>query len=108
MPKKKVLKVGSILRALSRLKKSWQPPEEFFRKWNRYRKMLYETAEYKTFLLEVRARAGGLCEECGKPGREVHHKIRVYDDPSLALVVDNGQLLCKKCHNLQHRKDKKR
>jgi len=90
-----------------RIKKKWMPPVEFFKKWNKYRKLLYETAEYQAFLFEVRARACGLCERCGKTGREVHHRIRVYDDPSLSLSVDNGELLCKRCHNLHHKKEKK-
>jgi 5-methylcytosine-specific restriction endonuclease McrA len=54
-------------------------------------------------MIEVRARACGKCERCGKGGREVHHRIRVYDDPSLALDPDNGELLCIKCHKKEHR-----
>lgn len=85
------------------MKKGFIPPVEFFRKWNRYRKMLYDTLEYKMFLGEVKARSGGKCELCRKAGREVHHKVRVYDDPSLTLCVDNGVYLCYKCHKKQHK-----
>jgi 5-methylcytosine-specific restriction endonuclease McrA len=49
-----------------------------------------------------------MCQRCDKKGREVHHKIRVYDDPSRALDVNNGELLCKRCHNLHHKKEKKK
>ena len=81
--------------------------EEFFKKWNKLRRLLYETPDYQMFLLEVRERAEGRCERCSKPGREVHHKVRVYDDPSLSLDVNNGELLCKRCHKLHHKKEKK-
>jgi 5-methylcytosine-specific restriction endonuclease McrA len=93
---------------LSRLKSKWHPPEEFFKKWNKYRKLLYETAEYQTLLAEVRARACGMCERCQKRGREVHHKVRVYDDPSLALDPNNCEFLCRPCHTKHHKKDKKK
>jgi len=99
----RTLTAKKLIRALILLKKKWIGPEEFFKKWNKCRKLLYETAEYKAFLLEVRTRDGGLCK-CGKMGREVHHIIRVYDDPSLALETDNAVLLCVRCHKKQHRK----
>ena len=48
----------------------------------------------------------GLCEICGKPGKEVHHKIHLtiynVDDPMVSLNQDNLQLLCTDCHNKQH------
>jgi len=41
---------------------------------------------------------------CGKKGRHVHHKIRVYDDPDLSLDPDNGEFLCIACHRKEHKK----
>jgi 5-methylcytosine-specific restriction endonuclease McrA len=95
-----------LIRALVNLKKKWIGLEEFFKKWNKIRKLLYETAEYRAFLLEVRTRANGECHLCGKRGREVHHIVRVYDDPTKCLDVDNGMLLCIRCHKKQHTKGK--
>lgn len=50
----------------------------------------------------------GICELCGKPGEEVHHKIFLNSenmhDYNIALNWDNLQLLCRKCHNEIHEK----
>lgn len=47
--------------------------------------------------------ARGLCEECGRRGYEVHHKIPLslsnIDNPSIALAMENLQLLCTSCHD---------
>ena len=41
------------------------------------------------------------------PGDEVHHKIRLtpenIKDPQVALNWNNLELLCKDCHNQEHR-----
>lgn len=60
---------------------------------------------------------GGLCERCLKkgrvvPGEIVHH--RKYLDPqnvndaTVSLSWDNLELLCRECHGMEHRKNKKR
>lgn len=50
----------------------------------------------------------GICELCGKPGEEVHHKIFLnpqnINDPYITLGWDNLQLLCRSCHNDIHEK----
>jgi hypothetical protein len=94
-----------ILRRLKRLKKSFVPRKEFLKKWAALRNALYKTAEYQCFLHEVRIRASYMCVRgCGKKGRHVHHKIRVYDDPDLSLDPDNGEFLCIACHRKEHKK----
>ena len=50
----------------------------------------------------------GFCERCGAIGIEVHHKDRlsidnVYD-ASLSLNQDNLELLCRECHNKEHKR----
>ena len=44
----------------------------------------------------------GLCEKCGQPGAEVHHKIWLtpgnINDPDITLGWSNLILLCRKCH----------
>jgi len=48
-----------------------------------------------------------MCERvCGKKGRHVHHKVRVYDDPTLAVEPDNGEFLCVACHRKEHKHSK--
>lgn len=50
----------------------------------------------------------GLCERCGKIGIEVHHKERLsidnVNDLSISLNQDNLELLCRDCHNQEHRR----
>lgn len=50
----------------------------------------------------------GICEICGNPGEEVHHKKYItptnINNPEITLNWDNLQLLCKNCHNAIHEK----
>ena len=50
----------------------------------------------------------GKCERCGGIGEEVHHKIRLtvdnVNDVNISLNQDNLELLCKKCHNEEHKR----
>lgn len=70
--------------------KSWAAPFYNSRAWRKCRKAYAESR----FLL---------CEICGKPGEEVHHKIELtpenIGDPSITLNWDNLQLLCHSCHD---------
>lgn len=49
-----------------------------------------------------------LCERCGEPGTEVHHKIELsplnIDDPTISLCWDNLELLCHRCHDMTKRR----
>ena len=44
-----------------------------------------------------------LCERCGRPGRIVHHKIKLTSEninkPHITLNHDNLELVCLECHN---------
>jgi len=53
-------------------------------------------------MIEVRTRAMFRCQTCSKPGRHVHHKIRVYDNPDLVVDPNNGAYLCVACHRKEH------
>ena len=58
---------------------------------------------------EIKIRnANGKCERCGALGEEVHHKIRLtvenVNEPTISLNQDNLELLCKKCHNKEHKR----
>ena len=48
----------------------------------------------------------GLCERCGMPGDEVHHKIELtpvnINNPEITLNWDNLELLCQSCHSIHH------
>lgn len=78
------------------------PAKEFFALWGKLRKLLEKTPEYIEFRSIVKNSQSYLCT-CGKPGRQVHHMTRVYDDPTLAIDPDNGVYLCVKCHKKEHK-----
>lgn len=48
----------------------------------------------------------GICERCGKVGNEVHHikylTLTNIEDQEITLGLDNLELLCKNCHNVEH------
>jgi len=50
----------------------------------------------------------GRCERCGQIGSEVHHidKLTIdnVSDTSISLNLDNLELLCKECHNKEHKR----
>lgn len=52
--------------------------------------------------------ANGKCERCGAIGEEVHHKTRLtvlnVNDTSISLNQENLELLCRKCHNEEHKR----
>jgi len=54
----------------------------------------------------------GLCERCGAIGFEVHHKERLSSDnvtdTSISLNQDNLELLCRECHNKEHKRFSKK
>jgi len=74
---------------------------EFLAQWRSLRDSLYNTRGYQEFVSAVWEKYDGICCECGEAGTEVHHKIRVAIQPSLALSVSNGRLLCSDCHDRQ-------
>jgi len=49
-----------------------------------------------------------LCERCGQIGIEVHHKERLtidnVIDTSISLNQENLELLCRECHNKEHKR----
>ena len=58
---------------------------------------------------EIKIReANGKCERCGALGEEVHHKIRLtvlnVTNPEISLNQGNLELLCKNCHNIEHKR----
>lgn len=48
-----------------------------------------------------------LCERCGQPATQVHHKIKLTPDnikePAIALSFSNLEALCESCHQQEHR-----
>ncbi len=50
----------------------------------------------------------GLCERCRQVGIEVHHKERLLIDnvnnTAISINQDNLELLCRDCHNKEHKR----
>jgi 5-methylcytosine-specific restriction endonuclease McrA len=50
----------------------------------------------------------GKCERCGKVGEEVQHKVRLtvdnVKDSTISIKQENLELLCKDCHNKEHKR----
>lgn len=90
-------------RELARLQAELTPPPEW---WN----PTYGP-EWPHIRAEAIRRAKGRCQRCGtglKKGRcEVHHKIppRNFRHTRAANVLDNLEVLCKRCHGQRHQDD---
>jgi len=68
----------------------------------------YKSAAWKV-AREIKIRdVNGKCERCGALGEKVHHKIRLtvlnVINPEISLNQENLELLCKKCHNAEHKR----
>lgn len=49
---------------------------------------------------EIYERDNGLCQECGRPGTEIHHCV--FRSQGGRGVFTNGVLLCSDCHRKVH------
>ena len=72
-----------------------------------FSKPFYRTKAWKDARRIVLHRAHWMCERCGKPATEIHHRIRLTPDnmwdPRITLNHDNLMALCEECHQAQHR-----
>lgn len=75
----------------------------------------YNSKAWKQCRAEYKKQRHYLCERClskglMKPGEIVHHKVRItpttINDPSIALNFDNLELLCRECHEAEHKNEK--
>lgn len=68
----------------------------------------YKSPEWQ-LAREIKIRdANGKCQHCGSLGEEVHHiiKLTIHNvvDPTISLNQENLELLCRKCHNSEHKR----
>ena len=73
-----------------------------------FSKGFYKTKAWKQTREYIFNKYHGLCADCGKPGKEVHHKEFLtpdnINDTNITLGEDNLILLCKDCHHRRHAK----
>jgi 5-methylcytosine-specific restriction endonuclease McrA len=60
------------------------------------------TYEYKQWLRAIKLRDKMICQICGDIGTDCHHIKYAKDYPELRYNIDNGILLCMKCHKEIH------
>lgn len=78
-----------------------------------YAKQFYKSQAWRRCRDAYAKSQGGLCERCREKGlivagHDVHHKIHLtpdnIHDPDIALNWDNLELLCRSCHEQEHRR----
>lgn len=73
-----------------------------------FSKHIYRSKAWKQTREYIFKKYDGICQKCGAPGEEVHHKIFLrpsnIDDPEIVYGEDNLILLCKDCHFKEHEK----
>lgn len=71
----------------------------------KYRRF-YRSKEWEMTSKQKMVDAKHKCEECGKPGTDVHHVIPIQTDEGWKRRFDvtNLKLLCVRCHNSAHQR----
>ncbi len=71
-----------------------------------FAKKFYNSKEWIKCRKAFKQSKFGVCERCGMPGEEVHHKKNLtpenINDPYITLSWDNLELLCQSCHSKEH------
>ena len=71
-----------------------------------FSRKFYNSKEWNRCRETFKQSKHGICERCGMPGEEVHHKIYLspdnINDPYITLGWDNLELLCMSCHSKEH------
>lgn len=76
------------------------------KQYTKWRKQMSDRTEYRAWRRAVIARDGYQCASCGVVEKRlhVHHIIPVKQNSKKMLDVNNGKILCKRCHNKEHSK----
>lgn len=77
--------------------------KEFLDQWGAARRLIYRTYEWERFRTRVFQRSKNVCECCKKrTAKEIHHRVRVYDDPTRVVELRNVMHVCAECHSAAH------
>ena len=75
-----------------------------------FARSFYASKEWEQVRRYVLMRDRYLCQKCGAPAQEVHHKVHLSPeniwDVKITLNPDNLMSLCKDCHFAIHEEDK--
>lgn len=75
-----------------------------------FAKPFYNSKQWQEIREYILMRDKYLCQKCGSPAEEVHHKIKLtpenMDDPKITMGEDNLISLCRDCHFKEHREDR--
>ncbi len=75
-----------------------------------YAKRFYDSKEWAQVRAYVLGRDRYICQVCGRPAQEVHHKKHINEaniwDVKITLNPENLVSLCRDCHCNQHHKDR--
>lgn len=76
-----------------------------------FSKKFYNSKEWKKCREGYKQSKHHICERCGMPGDEVHHKVWLTPDninnPDITLSFKNLELLCATCHSIEHNRIEK-
>lgn len=79
-------------------------------KYDLSNKPFYNSAKWKATRRRVYERERGCCQRCGRfvfgKLAQVHHIVKVKDNPILKLQEDNLRLLCPECHMIEEHGEK--
>lgn len=71
-----------------------------------FSKKFYKSKEWKKCREYIFNKYHGICADCSKPGKEVHHKTFLtpnnIDNQEITLGEKNLVLLCHDCHHKRH------
>jgi 5-methylcytosine-specific restriction endonuclease McrA len=71
-----------------------------------FSKKFYNSKAWEKCRESYKQSVHGLCERCGQPGDEVHHKIYLtpenINNPDITLNWHSLELLCATCHSIEH------
>lgn len=96
--------IGDIRILLTR-RHRWQITRSgFLKEYSKLRYELESTQEYQEFHYAVVQRSRGQCErkDCKRQAAHVHHRKRLAMYPELAVDPDNGEHVCRQCHQKSH------
>lgn len=71
--------------------------------WRAYRERFYHSKDYQAWRKAVLEEYAYKCAICkGTEDLQVHHIIQAKKNPKSMLDVDNGKVLCFRCHKILH------